>query len=76
MLIIVVVDLVYAPERNDTPHVGAIESLVMITTTDPEETLPAASTAIAVNVFVHSANGTRIPKVPFDNQVATSVAQL
>jgi hypothetical protein len=60
----------------NTGAAGGVVSLIIVTAVDPEEILPTASTASAVKVFVHSANETRIQKVPFDHQVATRVAPL
>ena len=43
---------------------GAVESLVIITAVDPEDSLSAVSVAVAVKVFVHSDNDTLIQNGP------------
>ena len=53
-----------------------MESLAIITAVDPEDSLPAASVAVAVKVFVHSDNGVLIENNQLLTPLATTISPL
>ena len=55
---------------------GGVVSLVIVNGVDVDHVLPEVSTALAVNIFAHSSNETKIQNVLFDHHIATIVAPL